>query len=214
MSVSIHAPWCAPSITPPRLRSFFQLLLPLPLGVSFEALLRASLRNFRHCSAGYPALHHATVDIFQIHSQSVSLLKSSCIASTSHRSCSAHDSAQSLTSAPRSPTLIILRALSIGLQEFHNRLRVKDGGQAVDGKRLMDADHGARKDVQDAISRFYTGRIGVRFLVEHHVSTMPPVCAELGACVYVSRETRSHCSLAVDVWSNVVRLGRDDSTHV
>lgn len=36
-------------------------------------------------------------------------------------------------------------------------------------------DPAVRIDIQEAISRFYTGRIGVRFLIEHHVSTLPPV---------------------------------------
>lgn len=72
------------------------------------------------------------------------------------------------------------RALSIGLQDFHNRLPVEDGGRGgfgacgVEGGRT-DMDPSIRYDVQQAISRFYTGRIGVRFLIEHHVSTLPPV---------------------------------------
>ncbi|CAM9402135.1 unnamed protein product [Scytosiphon promiscuus] len=58
----------------------------------------------------------------------------------------------------------IPRALSIGLQDFHCPQHGSDTG----------ADPSVRTDIQKAISRFYTGRIGVRFLIEHHVSTLPP----------------------------------------
>lgn len=50
-----------------------------------------------------------------------------------------------------------------------------------------------RTDIQKAISRFYTGRIGVRFLIEHHVSTFPPV--RFRAKIYLQRSVP--CQLLV-----------------
>ncbi|CAM9344143.1 unnamed protein product [Pylaiella littoralis] len=60
----------------------------------------------------------------------------------------------------------IPRALSIGLQDFQN---IRGGGSGIES----GMDPAVRIDIQKAISRFYTGRIGVRFLIEHHVSTLP-----------------------------------------
>lgn len=67
----------------------------------------------------------------------------------------------------------------MGLQDFHN---LQDGGAGSDiggggARQWADMDPAVRIDIQEAISRFYTGRIGVRFLIEHHVSTLPPVRA-------------------------------------
>lgn len=104
---------------------------------------------------------------------------------------------QSLFFASSVGAVLNPRALSIGLQDFHNRrssakkVRRNSGGREVpDGQRLMEVDPAVRADVQDAISRFYTGRIGVRFLVEHHVSTMPPVSTGFAlwlVSIYVQR---------------------------
>lgn len=95
-----------------------------------------------------------------------------------------HENIESLFFVSSVGAVLNPRALSIGLQDFHNRCfsakkvqRNSGGREVLNGQRLMEIDPAVRADVQDAISRFYTGRIGVRFLVEHHVSTMPPVSA-------------------------------------
>lgn len=66
------------------------------------------------------------------------------------------------------------------MQDFHN---LHDGGSGDGGgggaRRWAEMDPAVRIDIQEAISRFYTGRIGVRFLIEHHVSTLPPVRARI-----------------------------------
>ena len=59
------------------------------------------------------------------------------------------------------PTAPVCRALSIGLQDFHNRLPVEDGGRGGFGacdaeRRRTEMDPSIRNDVQEAISRFYT----------------------------------------------------------
>lgn len=64
--------------------------------------------------------------------------------------------------------MFVIRALSIGLQDFQN---MHEGGSGT----ANGMDPAVRIDIQEAISRFYTGRIGVRFLIEHHVSTLPAV---------------------------------------
>lgn len=80
------------------------------------------------------------------------------------------------------------RALSIGLKDFHTRIALGKGKEGYDavgvhgGQSFGDIDQVVRLDVQESVSRFFTGRIGVRFLIEHHVSSV----------AQVRRKTRGH----------------------
>lgn len=124
----------------------------------------------------------------------------------------------------------IPRALSIGLQDFHNRLPVEDDGRGGFGacdaeRRRSEMDPSVRTDVQEAISRFYTGRIGVRFLIEHHISTLPPVSHRPGwsgiiqSAVSPSLEARhsaaavrSLCTRHLGAAPEIRIFGKDDAT--
>ncbi|CAN0324946.1 unnamed protein product, partial [Hapterophycus canaliculatus] len=111
----------------------------------------------------------------------------------------------------------IPRALSIGLQDFHSPQHGSDTG----------VDPVVRTDIQKAISRFYTGRIGVRFLIEHHVSTLPPVSSScrpgwsgiIQSAVSPSLEAkhtaaavRSLCMRHLGAAPEVRIFGQDDAT--
>ncbi|CAM9263726.1 unnamed protein product [Ectocarpus sp. 8 AP-2014] len=122
----------------------------------------------------------------------------------------------------------IPRALSIGLQDFHKQDGGGlGGGGGGRGSRSSDADvdPAVRLDIQEAISRFYTGRIGVRFLIEHHVSTLPPSRCRQGwsgiiqsavspslEAKYTAAAVRSLCMRHLGAAPEVRIFGKDDAT--
>eukprot|EP00752_Nemacystus_decipiens_P013433 g11896.t1 len=119
----------------------------------------------------------------------------------------------------------IPRALSIGLQDFHN---LQGGGVSGDiggARRWADMDPAVRIDIQQAISRFYTGRIGVRFLIEHHVSTLPPSTCRPGwsgiiqsavspslEAKHTAAAVRSLCMRHLGAAPEIHVFGKDDAT--
>ncbi|CAM9945905.1 unnamed protein product [Ectocarpus sp. 4 AP-2014] len=122
----------------------------------------------------------------------------------------------------------IPRALSVGLQDFHKQDGGGfGGGGGGRGSRSSDADvdPAVRLDIQEAISRFYTGRIGVRFLIEHHVSTLPPSRCRQGwsgiiqsavspslEAKYTAAAVRSLCMRHLGAAPEVRIFGKDDAT--
>ncbi|CAN0386537.1 unnamed protein product, partial [Discosporangium mesarthrocarpum] len=78
----------------------------------------------------------------------------------------------------------IPRALAAGLQDFRSSQGVdkRDGGWGGGGHDIGGGLSRAKvnnchigRDVENAITRFFNGRIGIRFLMEHHLSTLSEV---------------------------------------